>query len=381
MPSLRRICLGIVTSGLAINAGCISSSNLPAPVKVAARTDAQYVANDINRPSAIVAADDGRVFFTEKDTGRIRIISGGELLDTPFAEVPVNNAGDRGLLGIALHPNFRLNGRVYIFYTRSDTGETTSDEQAVIDNRVVYFVANGDTANGGEVFVTSLPAGSTTSRISGRIGFDKDAKLYVALGDLGEDAAPQADDALGGKILRYNDDGSIPSDNPSGSSAIFARGIRDVTGIALETQTNVIFVADNNADGDDEIDRIASGKNYGWPDVIGEANTTAEKDFADANPSYVDPIIATQKENPNIAGLAFNPSSKYGAAVQDEMFYGEAAKGRIQRVKLAADRIGVEKRAVFAENFPSTIRDIAFTPSGTLYVACDKAIFRCVPYP
>lgn len=361
--------------------GCITGSNLPPPIRVAAGTDAEYVAAGIERPGGVAVAADGRVFFTEKNTGRIRVISSGELLPDPFAEVPVNAAGERGVLGIALHPDFVRNGRVYVFYTRSDTGETTTDPQAVIDNRVVYFVADGDRASGGELFVASLPAGSTTSRISGRIAFDADGRLCVALGDLGEEAAPQEDDALGGKVLRFNDDGTIPASNPTAGSAVFARGFRDFTGLALESQTGVLFASDDNASGNDEINRIAPAGNYGWPVVVGTADTDAEFEFVDNTPNYVDPILATGRENPGIVGLAFNPGAKYGPAQRGDLFYAESGRGRVQRLTLNADRIGVASRKLFAENFPAPIRDIAFSPSGTLYVATDRAILRCVPFP
>lgn len=378
MRNLRIWTLLLAAVG-ALAPGCISSSSLPPPVKVNARTSAQYVAKDIGRPGAIAAADDGRVFFTEKDTGVVRIIVDGELRAEPFAQVPVNNAGERGLLGIALHPDFARNARVYVFYTRSDTGDVSSDPQAVIDNRVVYFVASGEVAAGGEIFVASLPAGGTTSRLSGRLAFDTERRLYVALGDLGEDAAPQADDALGGKVLRYSEDGSIPADNPSAGSAVFARGLRDVTAFVLEPNTNVIFAADDNSGGNDEINRIARGGNYGWPSVAGAANTAAEQEFVAATPSYVDPILSTDTQNPDVSGLAFNPSAKYGAESQDQLFYAERSSGRIQRVRLAGDRIAVEGREVFAENLPVTVRDLVFTPGGTLYVAGDGAVLRLVP--
>lgn len=351
----------------------------PAPLVVAPRLNAEYVASNIDPPSAMAFLPDGRVLFTEKSTGLIRIVVDGVLQTTPFAKVAANTAGERGLLGIAVHPDFSRNRRVYVFYSRSDTGETTGDPRAVIDHRVVYFEAGGDVADGGEIFVTSIPAATATSRVGGRIGFGQDGTLLICTGDFGDRSNAQSDNSLGGKVLRYRDDGTLPADNPRAGSPIYARGLRDPRGLAFEPVSQATFVIDRNDGGAEEVNRIEPGRNYGWPGVVGVANTSAELAFVAETDGYADPLYESGSAAPGLAGGGFNPSARYGQRVQNDFFYGETSTRRVIHAVLSANRDAFSARAVFADGFPSPIVDVAFTPAGTLYVACETAILRLAP--
>jgi len=363
-------------------AGCLifSTEDTPAPARVSTDLRAIYIVPKAITPSALAFAPDGRVFYTEKNTGRIRVISrADELLSEPFAAVPVNCAGDRGLLGLALHPDFASNGRVYVFYTRSDTGVSTDQPQAVIDNRVVYFEAEGDRARAGEIFVVSLPAGTSSEHVGGRIAFDSDGKLLIALGDLGDPQAAAADTNPAGKLLRYHDDGSVPTDNPSAGSAIFARGLRDPRGLCLDPQTGAIFVIDRNDDDFDEVNRLVAGSDAGWPQVVGEADTAAELQYASAHGAYVEPVYMPARADVRLVGGSFNPSTRYGPSAEGRYFFGEALGRRLLVAELTADRTAIAEAQTVAAYFPGAIADVAFTPAGTLYVACENAILRIVP--
>ena len=110
---------------------------------------AQTVVADADQPIALAFAPDGRLFYTEKATGRMRVVSpAGQLLDDPFVDLPVNSNAERGLLGIALHPNFAQNGLLYVFYSRSNTGDDSDGVAQAEDNRVVRFKASGNLADG-----------------------------------------------------------------------------------------------------------------------------------------------------------------------------------------------------------------------------------------
>ncbi|MCG3125611.1 MAG: Aldose sugar dehydrogenase YliI [Phycisphaerae bacterium] len=360
--------------------GCLPlAGETPPPFDVSANGKAETVVLGANAPTALAFAPDGRIFYTEKSTGLVRVVSGGVLLDQPFASLPVNNAGVRGALGIALHPDFETNQRIYIFYSRSDTGETTSDSQAIVDQRVVYFEADGDVADGGEIFVASLPVGESVGPIGGRLAFGPDGKLYVALGDLGDPGAAQDDDNLEGKLLRYNDDGTIPSDNPVGGSPIFARGIRNGLGLTFDALSGQAWIVDQNAGGHHEVNRSVSGTNLGWPEVAGVAKTAAQLAFVDQTPGYLDPIVESGLDAPGFVGGGFNPSDRYGVSQRQRFFLGESGTRVVRRLTLSDDRNAVVQSSVFAENFPSAITDVAFTPAGTLYVACEDAIYRVAP--
>ena len=359
--------------------GCVPGPGTPPdPINVAAGLQAQSVVFPAAHPAALALAEDGRVFYTEKDTGQIRVIKDGTLLETPFASVPVNFTGERGLLGIALHPRFQDNGRVYVFYTRSDTGLSTYDPQAVVDDRVVYFTAadpNDDVSTGPETFVTSLAAGTATSRISGLIGFAPDRTLLVALGDFLDAEAAQDPNVVYGKILRYSDDGTIPADNPQPDSPVYALGFREPRGLTFDPDSGYAFVTERSANGLHEINRIQRGSNYGWPIVVGFADTPDELAFVAEHPEYGDPVSVSTGQ---LVGAAFNPSTKYGTSWLNKLFYGVNDTARISALELTAERTAAVQSQIFATGLPPPITDIAFTPTGTLYVATEEAVLRVV---
>jgi len=371
--------------------GCVPvSDQTPLPINVAKGLQAEYIVASALHPSALATTSDGRVFYAEKNTGRIRVIQNDVLLAEPFASVPVNYAGNRGVLAIALHPRFNLTGRLYVLYTRSDTGLSTDDAQAVVDHRVVYFEADDDVADddeadenissSGEVFVASLPVGTQTVRVGGRLAFAADETLLVALGDLGNDGDVQNADVLSGKILRYNDDGSIPADNPNPESAVYAIGFREPHGLTIDPRTHAPFLTERSANGVHEVNRILAGKNYGWPNVVGFADTADELAFADQEPTYADPLVDSALRREVFVGAAFNPSSKYGPNLQQRLFYGLEDAGHIVSLELTDARTAAEQADTFATGLPTPITDVAFTPSGTLYVATEDAILRIVTF-
>ncbi len=366
----------VLVAGVGLVPGCLPADTLPPPIDVAEGWRAEYVAAGGAVVSALAPTDDGRVFYAEKDTGRIRVVKDGRLLDAPFATVPVNYAGDRGLLGLALHPRFADNGRLYAFYTRSDTGQATRDPQAVVDHRIVYFRADGDLAAGGEIFVASIPAGAAR-RIGGRIAFADDRSLWVALGDGEDPDAAQDPTSRYGKVLRYYEDGSVPGDNPFENSPVYALGLRDPRGLAFDPDTGAAFILERGRGGEHEINRIVRGGNYGWPAVVGVADTADELLFVAATPEYVDPFAVTDRP---VVGGAFNPSTKYGTATWNQLFYGIADAGRVFRLELSTARTAAVRTRTFATGLPTPITDVTFTPSGTLYIAGGGAVLRVVPF-
>jgi glucose/arabinose dehydrogenase len=365
---------------LVLAGGCLPfPGQAPTSLPAGDSLRSEFVVHGAQHPAGLAPAADGRVFYTEQDTGKVRVVGGGALLSDPLATVPVNHAGERGLLGIALHPRFDENHRVYVFYTRSDTGQVTDDPQAVVDHRVVYFEASGNVATGGEVFVASLPAGLGTGRVSGRIAFAADGKLLVGVGDLTVAAAAADPQLLAGKILRYNDDGTIPADNPVADSPVYARGLRDVRGLCVDPVDGTPTVIDRNANGREEVNRIRAGADYGWPAVVGRARTPAELTYAAEHSDYVDPIFDTGANEPGLVGGSFNPSGQYGPRVLQSYFIGEAARRRIIAAEFSDTRAAIAQSDVFANRMPGPITDVVFTPAGTLYVACEGAIVRVVP--
>lgn len=377
MSRMRSVVVIVAGLSLLALAGCPITSG-PPPINVALGLVGEYVVANAAQPAGMAFLDDGRVFYTEKNTGRIRVIVAGELQTAPFAELPVNNANDCGLLGIAVHPDFNVNRRLYVFYSRSDTGAVTSNPVAIVDHRVVYFRVDGNVATVGESFVTSIPASGDGRRVGGRIAFGDDRTLYIAVGDLGNPDAAQDPGTRAGKVLRFTADGAIPADNFDPTSPIHAYGVRDPRGLGLDPVNKELFFTDRNETGDHEINRVRPGGNYGWPTVIGPANTAAEQTFVAANPGYIDPFFVAGSEP--IVGVAFNPSTKYGPDLQYRLFHAAPFDGRIYGARLTVTRDAITGRTSFAQDLPPEVTDVAFTPSGTLYVATTGALLRIVPY-
>ncbi len=310
--------------------------------------------------TAAAFAPDGRLFVLELE-GAVRVIKNGALLATPFVNIPVLDGGERGLLGIAFHPAFATNGYVYFYYTTT-TGGT--------HNRISRFTANGDVAvAGSEVVIVDLPALSAASNHNGgAMQFGPDGRLYVAVGDNTNTSLPQSLSSTFGKVLRFNDDGSVPGDNPFFAQttglnrAIWARGLRNPYTFAFQPGTGRMHINDVGQDAWEEINLGAAGANYGWPAT--EGPTT--------NPAYVTPLLAyghfgspTLFDGFSIVGGAFyNPTTNlFGSAYTSDYFFADYASGWVYRMDsdrwdtaYAFARIGAE------------LTNLVVGPDGALYV-------------
>jgi glucose/arabinose dehydrogenase len=348
------------------------------PVNVAPTLMAETVVSNANVPVALTFTPDGRLFYGEKNTGFIRVVVADQLLSVAVAQVPVNYAGDRGILSLAVHPAFNELPRLYASYSLSDTGAATNDPAAIIDNRVVYFTLDGNFALD-EVFVASLPAGPGTTRVGGCIALDRNFYLWVATGDQTDAASTLTTNNLYGKMLRYNDDGTIPADNPDPSSPVVARGFRDPKGISIDPLTGDPFVLDQNANGFNELNRVRINRDFGWPGVIGFAEAANERAFALATPGYTDPLFETIREITTVAGGAFNPGNQLGPRRDRQFFFGSPTTRRVYASRLNGERSASGAPEGVAGPFPRPITDVAFSPTGTLYVATENAIYRVTP--
>ena len=227
----------------------------------------------LTNATAFAQAPDGRLFVAEQG-GTLRVIKNGTLLATPFATFPVDAAGERGLIGVALHPDFVHNGFVYVYSTRK-VGN-------VSHNRISRLTANGDVAAASpELVIADLPSlSSATNHNGGGMHFGADGKLYVGVGENAN--PPQAQDLSVpfGKLLRFNDDGSIPADNPffatqSGfGQAVWAYGLRNPYTFSFQPGTGLL-INDVGQNTWEEIDVGTAGANYGWPNSEGPDNLSS----------------------------------------------------------------------------------------------------------
>jgi glucose/arabinose dehydrogenase len=212
-------------------------------------------------PVRIAFAPDGsgKTFFTEKITGRLRVFHRA-LLPDPFVTVPVESEGEQWMLSVAVHPEYPARPYLYILYVRAP------DRSLVIER---YRDSAGVGVAPRLVLVVPRVDGGATN-VGGAMAFGPDGKLYVAVGDFGTRAEDAQDVSTRrnyyGKILRLNDDGSIPSDNPAAGRSIWSFGHRNVRGIAFDAVTGEMYCTENGQEFANSVNRVPRGANMGWPD-------------------------------------------------------------------------------------------------------------------
>ena len=247
---------------------------LPKPISNSQNDFVTILAENLDKPRAI-AISDNRIFVTEKD-GFIRVIEDGNLLESPLAAFRSANVFDGGLLGIALHPNFSNNHYIYVFLTYEEDGN--------LWNKIMKITESENKLRDAEIIFDKIPGSSFTN--GGFIKFGPDRKLYVGTGTVSDAShLPQELDSLSGKILRLNDDGTIPTDNPFPDSPVYSLGHRNPQGMTWDDDGNM-FVAEFGPEKNDEINIIQAGKNYGWP----EQECSGNENYEDALLCY-DPSI------------------------------------------------------------------------------------------
>jgi aldose sugar dehydrogenase len=223
------------------------------------------VADGLLRPTNLTMTPDGRILVTEQHTGHVRVISAdGVLQDDPFATLP-NPARktELGTIGITVHPDFPNPAWVYVFHV-------AEDEHGEVDAARVYRFTDRDGEGTDETVLMELPATTSDKHNGGNMRFGPDGRLYISIGDLDTQDEAQSIENLAGTIIRVNDDGSTPEDNPfvgieGADPRIFAYGLRNTYGFDWHPGLGAWIGADNAVTAFDEINIIEPGGNYGWP--------------------------------------------------------------------------------------------------------------------
>ncbi|MED5529739.1 MAG: PQQ-dependent sugar dehydrogenase, partial [Pseudomonadota bacterium] len=232
------------------------------------------VARGLSHPWAIAFLPDSGMLVTERP-GRVRVIRDDILDPHSISGVPeVRTDGNGGLMDIAVHPNFSENGLVYLTYTKPV--ENGWGAPALARGRLV----DGALTDVRDLVVTEAYEGN--SGLNGRVAFGSDGKVYMSTGGRVGDAA-QDPMSLRGKVLRLEDDGSVPADNPflnrpkSHRPEIYTLGHRNTLGLMLHPETGEIWQHENGPNGGDEINILLPGRNYGWPIVSFGRNYSGDR--------------------------------------------------------------------------------------------------------
>ena len=306
---------------ISFNGAPLVAAQSGGPTMLHPRLGVRLVAGGLMLPTTMAFLGSNEFLVLEKNTGKVQRVVGGVIQSTVL-DLAVNFGSERGLLGIALHPSFPANPGVYLYWTESTTGEDTNvlSNTPLLGNRVDRFVWDGTSLVPDEnlIMIRAIQedAGQPPrgNHDGGVITFGPDGKLYIFIGDLGrrghlqnlpcgptatcpgptvpddQFGGPAPDNAhLSGVILRLNDDGSAPNDNPffgAGASIggevganiqkIFSYGHRNSFGMTVDPVSGAVWLQENGDDAFSELNRIEPGLNGGWVQIAGPVERIAQ---------------------------------------------------------------------------------------------------------
>lgn len=280
-----------------------SSPNISTLAELPDGFSQQILATNLTGATAMAVAPDGRIFICEQ-TGTLRLVKNDRLLEQPILTLPVDSSWERGLIGITLDPSFPDAPYIYVCYVSN---------QPYPHHVVSCWTIDGDTvvANSEKVLLegddqTKLGGGVPNGHQGGPIRFGKDGKLYIAIGEQTAGLPSQKLDTFQGKLLRINSDGSIPNDYPLLEStkgkyrAIWATGLRNPYGLAIDSDTGRILFNDVGDARWEEVNEAIAGANYGWPRTEGPS----------LDPQFKSPLYAYDRSQGKsiTGGVFYRPS-------------------------------------------------------------------------
>jgi glucose/arabinose dehydrogenase len=325
-------------------------------------------------PWSIAFLPNGDMLVTERE-GRLRLIHSGALDPKPIAGGPIaRNLGVsgepgavHGYMDLALHPKFAANGLVYLSYTKpvDDKKQTTAIARMRWDGHAI--------AETKDILVADIG--------TARIAFGKDEKLYVTTVAVGGNAAQELNN-LGGKILRLNDDGSVPKDNPFVGKAgarpeVYTLGHRSSLGLAVHPVTGEMWLNENGPNGGDEINILKPGLNYGWPIVSYGRQYTGPWQNDRAGHAGFEPPIVYWMPSIAVSGMTFYTGDRLpkwkGDVFVTGMRYGEIpGTGQLHRI-LINKNLEELRREPLLVDLRRRYRDVKQGRDGLLYLLTDEA--------
>lgn len=334
----------------------------------AATIKAHKVASGLNGPAAFTFMPNGRIVYGERGTGKIRILDPKTKRDRLFFRISgVDGQGERGLLGIALHPKWPHVPLMYAYVTRMSHGS--------LKNQIVRLRNEKGVGTHMSVLVSS-PASSSPYHNGGRIAFGPDGRLYAIIGDGHTDGnAQDLSSNLQGKILRMTPDGGVPANNPIHGSRIYAFGIRNSFGFTWDPQTNRFWETENGPGCNDEINLIRPGDNYAWGASESCFSQPAPKDTNNSGPAPRRMpkwwFVATL----GITGGAFCDGCGLPGA-NGRFLYGCVNDGKLRMARLNPNRNGIMSSSVVLDSPNHAIISMETSPKGKIYFSDFNGIYR-----
>ena len=336
------------------------------------------VASGLSHPWAIAFLPRGDLLVTGR-AGRLRIVRDGVLDPNDIAGVPeVRTDGNGGLMDVAVHPRFGDNRLIYLTYTKH--AEDGRGSPALARGRL----ENNSLTDVRDLLVTEAFDGN--SGLNGRVAIGRDGKVYMSTGgrvgaiaEVGRGA--QDPMSLRGKILRLNDDGSVPTDNPFVGQAnyrpeIYSLGHRNQLGLMVHPETGMLWNHENGPNGGDEINIILPGRNYGWPVVsFGRLYPGARVSGHPTREGMESPLVVWLPAIA-VAGMAVYTGDRF-PAWKGNVFVGSLREGGIpgtghlQRI-VFNDTTEEIRRESMLQELRRRIREVRQGPDGLLYLLTDE---------
>lgn len=338
---------------------------------------AQPVKTNLDFPGAFAFSPDGKIYYAERFTGEIRVFdpdSGSDM--HVFTVKNVLTEGERGLLGVALHPQFTSGQRfIYAYATRRVGGRLRGKPK----NQILRIELRTLQAPASQVIFTSN-VNAAGNHNGGIIHFGPDGMLYAQVGDATDPANAQDLGVTAGKFIRITSSGGIPADNPfagvpGANGRVFSFGFRNGYGFAFDPQTGFLFDSQNGPACNDELNRIEPGGNYAWGPNQTCAGTAPQNTNQDGPAPRILPLLFyTPTTAPT--GAAFCAGCGLTGA-EGHLFLGEHNTGRIREIVLTADRLGVASQGVVYEQGPG-ILSVERGPDGAIYFSDQSGIYKLV---
>ena len=343
----------------------------PEPAEAAGRDRVVRCKGPGCTPAAFAFTPDGStIFYAERLSGEIRRhnLAGGK--DGRFAKIPdVSRQGEQGVLGIAVDPDWNDGPKqrwIYVYYTEDNPHR----------NVIVRLRRRG--SGSAPAALGRRRRGVQRDRLlsmraadyhdGGVLHFGPDEKLYVVTGDTQQPGLAQKRRSPAGKVLRLEQTGKRPSDNPIGRSKAFSYGHRNSFGFAFDPATGSLWQTENGPECDDEVNLVTGGRNYGW----GGASRCPDTNDSGPNP---EPPKAKFNPVPALTGAAFCSTCGLAADVDGDLLIGSYLDGKIRNLTLNPARDDVADVQVLYDH-PSAVLAVEAAPDGTIYFSDFRAIYR-----
>ncbi|TMM53832.1 PQQ-dependent sugar dehydrogenase [Maribacter algarum] len=336
---------------------------------------AELLIDEMQIPWGMAFLPDGGILVTEKSGELIHFANGKRTTISNVPEVYVRGQG--GLLDIVIHPDYATNGWIYISYSSSE-GSGKGGHTALMRAKL-----EGNTLKNKELLYKAGPNTTKGQHFGSRIAFDNGGYLFLSIGERGaRDENPQDINRDGGKVYRFNDDGSIPKDNPfvtvdKAKKAIYSYGHRNPQGLAKHPDTGEIWDHEHGPRGGDEINIVKPGANYGWPVVTYGINYSGTKITDKTEMEGMEPPIHYWVPSIAPSGMTFVTTEKYGADWKGSLLVGSLAFQYLERLEIEGTKVIKREKLMGGIG---RVRDVKEGPDGYIYVAVEgKGVYKLIP--